>query len=230
MFLLKAILRSFKKRGIINTIIWGCSEFYFDFLFGIQTVKLRIQKSDFKDEILQNAAEPYQGTNWLLLRKIFNILQYKFNVNPNVSTFLDFGSGAGRVLIFALHKKYEHVVGVEFDKSLCKEAEKNIESYLKKCSLNYNQRWDIVNADASTYKILPDINVIFFYNPFREPVIGNVAANLLYYSMGKNKDIVIVYVNPVCLDAFVTRGFVPVVRLRNDVVFIVHPLSSYCTF
>lgn len=220
MNLLQLLLGSFKRRGVVKTVVWGCSEFYYDFLFGIKTAKLHLSEVKFEDVVLRDAAAPYQGTNWLLLKDVFETLQGEFTITPATTTFVDLGSGAGRVMVFALNKRYRRVVGVEFEAKLCAQSRRNIELYTRKRPVRPGQNWEIVNGDASRFDLPPETSVVFLYNPFGEPVIGTVAANLKHYALGQNRGLVIVYVNPVCLDAFTSRGFAPVARLGEEASFL----------
>jgi SAM-dependent methyltransferase len=91
-------------------------------------------------------------------------------------TFIDMGSGKGRVLFVASEYPFRKVIGVEFSKDLHEEAVANLKRY------NYSGRRcaDIepVLADAREYEF-PDGNlVIYLFNPFGPEVMGRMLANL----------------------------------------------------
>jgi SAM-dependent methyltransferase len=91
-------------------------------------------------------------------------------------TFVDFGSGKGRVLLVASHYPFREVVGVEFSPQLHETAEANIRRYqnpLRRC-----QRVRSVCADAATFALPEPDCVLYFNNPFAEPVFARVLANV----------------------------------------------------
>jgi SAM-dependent methyltransferase len=91
-------------------------------------------------------------------------------------SFVDFGSGKGRVLLVASHYPFREVVGVEFSPELDQIAEDNIRRYqspARRC-----ERVRSVCADAATYPLSDDDCVLYFNNPFAEPVFARVLANV----------------------------------------------------
>ncbi len=91
-------------------------------------------------------------------------------------TFIDMGSGKGRVLFVAAEYPFRKVMGVEFSNALHDEAVANLRRYKfrgRRCS-------DIqpVHADAREFEF-PDGNlVIYLFNPFGAEVMGRMLANL----------------------------------------------------
>jgi SAM-dependent methyltransferase len=91
-------------------------------------------------------------------------------------SFVDFGSGKGRVLLVASHYPFREVVGVEFSPALHRIAEDNIRRYQSPARRCRSVR--SVCADAATFP-LPDHDcVLYFNNPFAEPVFARVLANV----------------------------------------------------
>jgi Methyltransferase domain len=91
-------------------------------------------------------------------------------------SFIDFGSGKGRVLLVASHYPFREVVGVEFSPALHEVAEDNIRRYQSPARRCRNVR--SVCADAAAFG-LPDHDcVLYFNNPFAEPVFARVLANV----------------------------------------------------
>jgi SAM-dependent methyltransferase len=100
------------------------------------------------------------------------------NVGHDLSrfSFVDLGSGKGRVLLVASHYPFREVVGVEFSPELNQAAEANIRKYqspLRRC-------WRVrsVCADAATFAIPEPDCVLYFNNPFAEPVFAQVLDNV----------------------------------------------------
>ena len=91
-------------------------------------------------------------------------------------SFVDFGSGKGRVLLVASHYPFREVVGVEFSLALHETAKGNIRRYqspARRC-----QRVRSVCADAATFALPEHDCVLYFNNPFAEPVFAQVLANV----------------------------------------------------
>jgi hypothetical protein len=91
-------------------------------------------------------------------------------------TFVDMGSGKGRMLFVAAERPFRQIRGVEFVVDLHEQARKNIGTYrhrTQRCA-------DIesINADAATYEF-PDGNlVIYLFNPFGPGVLQPMLQNL----------------------------------------------------
>jgi hypothetical protein len=91
-------------------------------------------------------------------------------------TFVDFGSGKGRVLLLASHYPFREVVGVEFSPALHEIAQDNIRRYqspARRC-----QNVHSVCADAATFALPEREYVLYFNNPFAEPVFTRVLDNI----------------------------------------------------
>jgi len=114
----------------------------------------------------------YEPTPVPALRAILESLP----VDHSKFTFIDYGSGKGRVLLLTSEYPYRRIIGVEFANSLHMVALANIakwNSRKQKCS-------DIqsVCVDARDFQLPDDPLVIFFFTPFLSPVIDRVVENI----------------------------------------------------
>jgi SAM-dependent methyltransferase len=91
-------------------------------------------------------------------------------------SFIDFGSGKGRVLLVAAHYPFREVVGVEFSHELHGIAQINIINY--KSSARRCQDIHSVCADAASFTIPEHACVLYFNNPFAEPIFARVLRNV----------------------------------------------------
>jgi Methyltransferase domain len=91
-------------------------------------------------------------------------------------SFVDFGSGKGRVLLAASHHPFRQVVGVEFSPELHQIAQDNIRRYISLTRRCQDVR--SVCADAAAYELPHGDCVLFFNNPFAEPVFDQVLDNV----------------------------------------------------
>lgn len=111
----------------------------------------------------------YGGTQARLVRWCFDALP------PDRSsfTFVDMGSGKGRVLLYAAEAGFGRSLGVEFAEELHSVALANAE-IAKRRSLSIEP----VLGDAGAFEFPDEPLVVYFNNPFSERVMERVIANL----------------------------------------------------
>jgi SAM-dependent methyltransferase len=91
-------------------------------------------------------------------------------------TFVDVGSGKGRMLFVAAEYPFRGVVGVEFATDLHQQAVENIGRYRypgQRC-----REIQSVQADAAEYEFPNGNLVIYLFNPFGPDVMGRMLKNL----------------------------------------------------
>jgi len=102
----------------------------------------------------------YVPTNYWNLRRAFRLLT---DIGSD-DVFLDFGSGLGRVVIFAASfHKFRRVVGIEVSEHLNAVARRNVERALPRLRC---QQIEIHTADVTRYVVPDDATVLYFFNPF----------------------------------------------------------------
>lgn len=168
--------------------------------------KYRINTSEISDlkklEITgDNArhADIYMGSNYFLLEKCFEEIK-KYNKR----SFVDFGSGKGRVLVVAAHYNFTKITGIEFAKELCDIAKDNIannQSYFP------DTLWRVFHMDAIAYEIEDGDEVFFFYSPFGPNIMRAVIKNILKSIEKTPREIFIIYVFPQMKEFFLKAGF-----------------------
>jgi SAM-dependent methyltransferase len=91
-------------------------------------------------------------------------------------TFIDFGAGKGRGLLLAAEFPFRKIIGVEFAPQLVEIAWQN----LARCRVPRRQCRDVevVLADAAQFPLPDGPLALLFNNPFEEPVMAAVIANL----------------------------------------------------
>ena len=185
-----------------------CQEIRGEKKYNINTRKIKnIKKLSIQGDNLEHA-EIYQGANYYLLEKVFDYLQ-TIEANQNI---LDFGCGKGRVLAVAAYYGFKKITGVEFAKELCEEARKNIIPVQQK----FPERiFNVINANAVDFTIEKDTNVFFFFNPFNEIVMLEVAKNILQSLKENPREAYVVYLNPVHKEIFMSAGFEQVYHLEK---------------
>ncbi len=96
--------------------------------------------------------------------------------NYSQYTFIDVGSGKGRVLFVAAEYPFRRVIGVEFATDLHEQAVANIKKYR-----HLGQRCvdiESVPADAAEFEFPNENLVLHLFNPFGPEVMKRMLANL----------------------------------------------------
>ncbi|MFD5558625.1 class I SAM-dependent methyltransferase [Streptomyces sp. NPDC127068] len=149
----------------------------FDALFGVETSRpvepWEIREAD--DSTLVNNSR-YSPTPVQTIRQVISAA----NVRYESMSFVDFGSGKGRVLLVAADYPFRRIIGVEFSAELCETARKNIGQYSEVSGSP--QTFEVVCQDAREFDIPDDAGFFYFYEPFStavaERVIDNIEASL----------------------------------------------------
>ena len=93
---------------------------------------------------------------------------------PSKSVFLDLGCGKGRAVAVAATFPFERIIGIELSGRLAELAKANIASLRHRRA----KQIDILHMDATAYEVPPEVNVIYFFNPFigkdLRTVVGNI--------------------------------------------------------
>jgi predicted RNA methylase len=95
-------------------------------------------------------------------------------IDPDGYTFVDLGSGKGKVLLLAAALPFRRIIGVEFSPLLHEIAVRNIARYLGpvRCTP------ESICIDARDFEFPPGPLVVFLYNSFVDEVLSTVMANL----------------------------------------------------
>ena len=107
------------------------------------------------------------------------------------ATFIDMGSGRGRVLLIASERPFGRVLGVEFTSELHESALDNIHRF----PTDRMRCRDVTSVlgDAAAFSFPTDALVLYFDNPFNEKIMSTVVANLAASYEQQPRPIVLVY-------------------------------------
>ena len=123
---------------------------------------------------------------------------------PERATFVDLGAGMGRVVLLAARRPFRGVIGVEISPALVEIARENLAT--SRDPLRVARDVKIVGADALSYTFPHGDLVVFLYNPFRAPVLGDVLTNLR--ATAEEREVVLLYHTPVERDTIdATQAF-----------------------
>lgn len=145
-------------------------------------------------------AEIYQGAGYYLLERIFKKLA-EIGVPPDI---IDLGSGKGRVMVVAAHYGFTNITGVEFAQKLCADATLNCSVITQRFP---DTAWKVLHADVSDFRFTRDDHVVFFFNPFKEPVMNIVIKNILQSLKDYPRKFFVIYMNPQLKGLFAAAGF-----------------------
>ena len=182
----RKIGQSLKRRGLRETLrasaryapyYFGLTRFiYRDLLFdwrhGVET-RSRVSLGDL--DINYESKEfgrNYGPSDPKIFHKMLSCMQ----LHHEDYTFIDFGSGKGRAMLMASEFPFKRIVGIEFSPKLNEMARDNIKRYRsrgQKCTA-----LEVVEGDAAAYKIPDETVVLYFNNPFNEPIMAKVLANI----------------------------------------------------
>jgi SAM-dependent methyltransferase len=165
---------SVRRRGVRTTFMIAATsveDTFFDRRFGTETRRV-VNTEQFEPGLANIAhAGNYQATKARPFRSLLRRLQF-----PHGSTFVDVGSGKGKVLLLAAQHDFKRVVGLEFSRALCEQALKNIEIFRGKVPTL--APIDVVETDVAQHALRGDENVFFLYNSFDAAVLGQFVENI----------------------------------------------------
>jgi predicted RNA methylase len=120
-------------------------------------------------------------------------------------TFIDFGSGKGRVVLLAAAYPFKAIVGVELSHELHEIATDNV----RRAQLRPEDcaKISLVCHDATEFS-LPDSDLVcYLYNPFGPAILAPLAERLLLHSARYGHRVFVIYVDPKHRDVFQKGGF-----------------------
>jgi SAM-dependent methyltransferase len=109
-------------------------------------------------------------------------------------TFVDLGSGKGRVLLMAARYGFKRIMGVEFMPEWHRIAEKNI----RKFAAQYGTASPIESfcMDAREFEFPAGPLVVYLFNPFPEPVLAVVLEKLRESQLSNPRPVFVAYRYP----------------------------------
>lgn len=231
----RKINRSLKRRGLLGSLARGLKEpFYlileyrpsrlrwkrrdreFDRRFGVDTAgTISLSGLDVDDSWEHGFS--YEPTD----PEFFSTVVGKLPIEFENFTFIDFGSGKGRVLLLAAEFPFRKVLGVEISHHLHRIAEQNIRNYRNpavKCA-------DVESlcADAGSYRMPDEPTVLYFFNPFQEQIMVRVLENIASSLRQRPRELYIVYRAPLLAPLLDRAAFLEKVGSAHGYAVYCHP-------
>jgi len=113
---------------------------------------------------------------------------------------LDIGCGKGDAMRAMQAFPFMKIDGVEIARDIAKIAHRNFSKLRAK-------RTTVFNVDATLFEHYNNYNFFYFYNPFPKIVMEDVLAKICRANTRGDREIVVIYNNPVCRDLFDEIGF-----------------------
>ena len=162
----------------------------FDARFGTDTDgEIPVELLDHPEEVARQAVS-YEATEPAAFRHILGEL----SIRHRDYTFMDLGSGKGRVVLLAAVHPFRRIVGVEASLSLHTVASRNMRAWAR--AGNDTRHIDLVHADASQPDIPEEPCVIYLFNPFRDRALARVLLHVKWTLQRCPRDLWLIYYNP----------------------------------
>jgi len=196
------VLMIAKTWGVLKIIMFIPYEIYYGFKFKVNTLfSVNNNELDVLPDEKENSTE-YFPTPYYVAKKVFDFMKNELKD----CNFIDFGCGAGRMLMFASEYSPKKVIGIEFSKKLCIQSEINLNTYFHK-KKESNIDWEIVHSDALLYEIDKSANIFFFYDPFNEKIMKQMVKRINLSLERDPRKIYIVYISPVQRHLFIESNY-----------------------
>ena len=128
---------------------------------------LHIKTSGRDDSHSNQYRFPYEPTPYPVLLRLANSGYIR---KKNI--FLDYGCGKGRVDLFLAYQIGCRCIGVEYDERIYSNACKN------KMTAVSGGKVEIINTKAEDYPVPPEVDRIYFFNPFSVEIFKRVISRL----------------------------------------------------
>ena len=110
---------------------------------------------------------PYEPTSYSVLERLADS-----GLIGSGDVLLDYGCGKGRVGFFLSYRRSVKTIGIEYDNRIYASALENRKTTISKI------KPDFVLTKAEEYKVPPDVNRCYFFNPFSVEILHKVMARI----------------------------------------------------
>ena len=178
------------KKPTIKQMIFRKIEIFYDSLYGLDFLSVIPNKTLGLNEELVSKGSP-SGNRYL-----YNVLK-NLNIKQEDS-ILDIGSAKGSAMKYFTMFPFKNIHGLELSEKLVKICINNFK-ILKKKNVK------VSNECAIEFQKYNNYNFFYLYNPFPESVMIKFLESLT--SQIQEKEIIIIYNNPVCHKNILDSGF-----------------------
>jgi predicted RNA methylase len=142
----------------------------------------------------------------------------KLSIDAAGFTFVDFGSGKGRVLLVAASFPFKEVIGVEFSRELHEIALSNIARLQP--AVSRAGKVSSIHCEASAFTLPSGKLVCYFNNPFGPPVMARVVQRLVAHHRDHGCQIIVAYAVPRHRGIFEDAAIFEILDETSDIVIL----------
>ncbi len=128
---------------------------------------------------------PYEPTPYSVLERLANSGYIR-----KKNQLIDYGCGKGRVGLFLSYQTRCRSIGVEYDERIYKDAAANGEKGVS------GSRTVFFMENAENYKVPPEADRMFFFNPFSVEILRHVIARIIESYYEENREIMLFFYYP----------------------------------
>jgi hypothetical protein len=209
--LFQTAIFNIKREGIVFTI--KCFPYHlkmrlvemqenFDSKFGTDTSETALVKDSHPVGMNVKNASAYAPTMTHQFIEMMNSLE----IDYDQFSFIDLGSGKGRVLFLAANYAFKKIIGVEFCQDLHNIALNNVDILVKQSNVK-NGRFECSLMDATQYAYPSGNLFVYLFNPFDEKVFSIIMDNIKKASEDEKRKIIIASYHPLFDQKIETAGF-----------------------
>ena len=143
-----------------------------------------------RERLLGHFHSPYQPTE----RALFSEMMTSLHIDFQEFTFIDVGSGKGRVLLMAADYPFRRIVGVELLPALDRVAQENLSAYKRDSQRCFSI--EAVCGDAREFVFPNEPLVLYLFNPLPETGLIAMMANLDSSLRQRPRVVYVLYHNP----------------------------------
>lgn len=172
----------------------------YDWDFRVDTTSATV---GWRDRLLGMFYSPYQPTEPALFRDMLaSLMQASPKINIREFTFIDIGSGKGRVLLMAADYPFQRILGIELLPELHRVAKENLAKYKSDSQQCFTI--DCIQGDASELIFPAEPTVLYLFNPLPESALAKMITNLEQSLRRHPRPVFLLYHNPL-LESVLTR-------------------------
>jgi len=119
------------------------------------------------------------------------------------STFVDYGSGLGRIVVCAATLPFKRVIGLELVEELNRRARLNLG---RACNQFICKDVSVISTNATQWRVPEDAKVFHFYNPFLNETLRRTVAELVRSLRESPREAWIVFGSPWQMSRLLTAG------------------------
>jgi len=159
----------------------------YDWDFRVDTTAATV---GWRERLLGLFHSPYQPTDPALFQEMVARVKIDFRE----FTFIDIGSGKGRVLLMAADYPFRRILGIELFPALNRVAQENIRNYKSDSQRCFTI--ETTCADACVFTFPPEPTVLYLFNPLPEPGLAEMLLNLEGSLQQHPRALFVLYHNP----------------------------------